>query len=209
MKYINLWLVHMCLLLLVAGCANQAGSRDDPTPTMNPTNTLPPMTNPTNTLPAEPVETAVPSATTVPTEASPTPVEDNQDWRSYVNARYNFTIQFPPSWPEGVESDNGDGIQLFVENPDSDIRVYAAHVIEGISEPYGRANQPGFQQQRIQLNSGREATLIIGDTNGRVHYEMVIVADNIEYHFYANVTAQFYQSNESTLQAIVKSFALL
>jgi len=188
--------------MLAAGCANQAGSSETPTPTMNPT----------NTLPAEPGETegpSVPSATTVPTETSPSPVEDTQDWQRYVNARYNFTIQFPPSWPEGVESDNGDGIQLFVENPDRDIRVYAAHVIEGISEPYGRANQPGFQQQRIQLNSGREATLIIGDTNGRVHFEMVVVADDIEYHFYASITEQFYQRNESTLRAIVKSFAIV
>lgn len=196
-KYITILPSCIYLLVLVSGCMVQR---------ILPSEDLNHSERSRSTITSETVQVKNTPTVVVAKETISSKPDDLQDWQQYVNSRYDFTISFPPSWPRGEESENGDGIQLYIGNPDIDIRVYAAHIIEGISEPYSNANRPGFRQQRIQLNNGRGADLIIGRETSIVHYEMVVVSNDIEYHFYARVTEEFYKQNEQTLLETAKGF---
>ncbi|MNI11060.1 hypothetical protein D3C73_641900 [compost metagenome] len=126
-------------------------------------------------------------------------------FNEYVNARYGFSIKYPAEWTAGEESDNGDGKILYVGNPDVDIRVYASNYLEGISNPYQQEDK-NFQLQKIKLDNGEEATLMIGKQNDKVVYEMVYISQSdVEYHFYVNVSDNFFQNNEKVLLKVAKS----
>lgn len=130
-------------------------------------------------------------------------------FNEYVNARYGFSIKYPAEWTAGEESDNGDGKILYVGNPDVDIRVYASNYLEGISNPYHHEDMD-LQMQIIKLDSGKEATLMVGKQNDKVLYEMIYISQSdVEYHFYVNVSDDFFQNNEKVLLKVAKSMDIL
>ncbi|MOA37268.1 hypothetical protein D3C78_1588460 [compost metagenome] len=83
--------------------------------------------------------------------------------------------------------------------------MYASNYLEGISNPYQQEDK-NFQLQKIKLDNGEEATLMIGKQNDKVVYEMVYISQSdVEYHFYVNVSDNFFQNNEKVLLKVAKS----
>lgn len=199
----------LCFLILLAGCATKQATPADSTPSADVS--APTLSSEETPSQQTPTPDKTPSAMTVsePTQTRPAQHHAVQKWHRYVNSRYHFAVSVPESWGNGVESDNGDGIRFFGDDPDLDIRVYATHIIEGISDPYQNAHRPGFEHHRIKLERGQDAVLIIGTADGMRHYDMVLVENNIEYHVYAHVTEHFYRQNEQVLREVVDSFDLV
>jgi len=130
-----------------------------------------------------------------------------KNWETYTNTRYGFSIQYPSDWPIGMESDNGDGIQLYIGNPDADIRAYAAIYDPEISDAF-LIQDENIKRQPATLDNGAPSTLLAGKENGVVHFEMVYISETdppIEFHFYAKVSEQFFQDNEKILMKIARS----
>lgn len=150
----------------------------------------------------EPPKSTSMSTLTSAQESTPTPTQFNE----YSNTRYGFSIKYPSEWRTGEESDNGDGKILYVGNQDVDIRVYASNYLEGISDPYHQKDNKNVQLQKIKLDNGKESTLILGKHNNKVLYEMVYISkQDVEYHFYANISEKFFQDNEKVLFKVAKS----
>lgn len=131
---------------------------------------------------------------------------DKLNWQEYKNSRFNYSIKFPTDWSKGKEAQNGDGITLFPENEEIDMRVYASNYLEGVSDPYKNAKKRGFKKSTISLNGGKEAELITGREDEKVYFEMLYLTDEIEYHFIARTPKDFFKKEESKLKQVVKSF---
>ncbi len=128
-----------------------------------------------------------------------------QAFDQYVNGRYGYSIDYPTTWTAGEESDNGDGKILYVGNPDIDIRVYAANYMEDVSDPYHNEDKH-VKRQRVMLDNGKEGTLVTGKEGDKIMYDMAYVSQNdVEYHFYAEVSPKFFEQNEKLLLSVAKS----
>lgn len=126
-----------------------------------------------------------------------------EEWDYYSNGRFGYTIKYPSSWDTGEESENGDGKILYIGNPDIDVRVYGGHYMEGITD---KIHNEKLDRQYIKLENGNEAVLLVGKENGKVIYDTVYVSsEDIEYHFYAEVTESFFADNEKILLEVARS----
>jgi len=128
------------------------------------------------------------------------------DWKLYYNGRFGFSVQYPPDWGIGRESDNGDGVELYIGNPEVDIRAYAFFYNPEYESPYKRAGQPGYRMQRLNLNNGLEAELIVGKIENVVTLDMIQIIGKYEYHLLAEVSDIFFEKNESKLLQAIMSF---
>ena len=118
-------------------------------------------------------------------------------------------MNYPPDWHIGEESDNEDGINLYVGNPDVRILTYASHYMEEISDPYESARNYGFDIQRITLDNGKSADLILGKLDEKVHYELVFIDNDVIYNVNAEVSESFFEKNEGILLKVIKSLDTL
>ncbi|MFJ6266473.1 hypothetical protein ACIQGW_15990 [Lysinibacillus xylanilyticus] len=131
------------------------------------------------------------------------------EWEKYVNSKFGFSVNYPPDWNIGEESDNEDGINLYIGNPDVQILAFASYYMEEISNPYGNAENDGFDIQRITLDNGKSADLIVGKLDQMVNYELVFISNDIIYNVKAEVSKSFFDKNEDTLLKVVKSLDAL
>lgn len=130
---------------------------------------------------------------------------DSVEWESYINSRFGFSVEYPSNWPIGEESDNGDGINLYVGNPDVRVLVYASYYIEEISDLYESVEYDGFERQRVTLDNGKSADLILGKIEGKVFYKLVFIDNDVVYNVNAEVSESFFEENEGVLLKVVKS----
>jgi len=198
-------LIGACIVIIMvlAGCTQQTDRVLDPTlqssTTPTPSTTVAP-TIEVSTIPASTstsISTPTPTASPAPTSTpSPSKTPELAKLKTYVNERYGFSIDYPGDWIAGEESQNGDGKPLYIGNPDVDIRVYGAFHFPEFDNYVDK--DVTFQQSK--LNSGEEVTIALWNENGNYLFDMVYVSsENVEYHFYANVSADFYKANEKIL----------
>ncbi|WP_440116676.1 PsbP-related protein [Paenibacillus sp. QZ-Y1] len=143
---------------------------------------------------------------TITTESSTYMNVENEkrdvEWNTYHNSRFGFSISYPSDWTAGEESDNGDGKQLYVGNPDIDIRAYGSHVFEGIEDSVSES----MKYQSLKLDSGVKADMWVGYEDGMVVLELSWMSDDkIEYHYYVKVSKDFFDQNDKTILRIAKS----
>jgi hypothetical protein len=124
------------------------------------------------------------------------------EWITYANPRFGYIIKIPSYWPIGEEATNGDGIQLYVGNPDIDIRVWGAHVMFKIKR------NPSFftTQERLHLHNGIETVLYSKKEKNKITHAIYEEDKNYEYCFESSVTMAFFKENESILYEVIKSF---
>ncbi|WP_434752741.1 hypothetical protein [Paenibacillus amylolyticus] len=126
----------------------------------------------------------------------------DEAWNTYHNSRFGFSISYPGDWTAGEESDNGDGKQLYVGNPDVDIRAYGSQVFEGVENTVSES----MKYQSLKLDSGIKADMWVGYENDMVVLEVSWMSDSeIEYHYYVKVSKEFFDQNEKTIIRIAKS----
>jgi len=130
--------------------------------------------------------------------------DDNVGWENYLNSKFGFSVKYPANWSIGEESDNGDGINLYVGNPDVSVLAYAYHYIE-VSNPYESAEKDGFTRQRLILDNGKSADLILGKLDQKIFYELVLIENDVVYNVFAEVSDSFFEKNEDKLLKVVKS----
>lgn len=145
--------------------------------------------------------TSKPSTTTPSSDST-----KSDEWQTYSNARYGFSVKTPPNWTRGEESTNGDGTKLYIGNPDVDVIVYGTQYMPDISNPFTNAQNSGLKLQFIKLDDGTEADLYIGKSKGLVYYQMFFLENEFEYHFNATVTEEFFKNNEQTFLKVIKSY---
>lgn len=127
--------------------------------------------------------------------------------RTYYNARFGFEVTYPADWFPGKEADNGDGLELYVGNPDVDIRVYGCFILEGINEEL----EPLTADQRIQwvtLESGHEARVDSAKAEGTIFLRMTSDVNPVRYTLEIRTSQQFYEKHESTLRELMQSFKI-
>ncbi|WP_154984617.1 PsbP-related protein [Paenibacillus xylanexedens] len=128
--------------------------------------------------------------------------ESDVGWTTYHNSRFGFSISYPGDWTAGEESDNGDGKQLYVGNPDVDIRAYGSQVFEGVEN----AVSESMKYQSLKLDSEIKADMWVGYEDDMVVIEVSWMSDDeIEYHYYVKVSKDFFDRNENTIIRIAKS----
>ena len=148
--------------------------------------------------------------TSQPNLNPPTIQTNNQEnWQEYVNQRFGFSIKFPKSWPRNAGTPDGNGIFLYANDPNIDIRAYGS-VSNPFTEPYGgQFNDPNLKREIITLDNGKKATLINGKEAGQILYFVVLQESGIFYQLEARITEQFFKENEKTLLKVAKSLNIL
>jgi hypothetical protein len=132
----------------------------------------------------------------------------SQDWKTYENTRFEYSIRYPSRWVRGQEPTNGDGVKLNIRDQTVDIRVYAGYTLpEGISE-LENAKKPGAKIRKLKIRSGQRATEIVLKQGKKVLYEVVAVEDGTQFHFYALVPKAYYEKNRSVLEQIAVSLKI-
>ena len=126
-------------------------------------------------------------------------------WETYENMRFAYSIYYPSSWIIGEQSQNGDGVSLYEGDPDNEILVYGSLYHEDFSEPYADAEKEGFTSEKITLDNGDEADIIVGMEDGKVLFKLIFIEDGCIYTVYANVTVDFYDENVDLLLQTAKS----
>jgi hypothetical protein len=127
---------------------------------------------------------------------------NNIKWSTYPNTRFGYTIKIPSYWPIGSEATNGDGIQLYIGNPDIDIRVWGANIFPEIE----RDTTNFITHQCLVLHNGIEIILYSKKENNKVIHAIYEKDDKFEYCFFSSVTSAFFKKNEFILYEIIKSF---
>lgn len=129
-------------------------------------------------------------------------LEGYKNWQTYTNYRFGYTVNYPQDWPEGEESDNGDGKSLYIVGMD-EISVSSTLNPSSWLEYNGLIEQKG-----IVLSDGRKATQIKfkDREEGRFIYVVFFDDKGKQYTFFAKVSAEFFNENEQLLQQVAKSF---
>lgn len=124
------------------------------------------------------------------------------EWITYANPRFGYIIKIPSYWPIGEEATNGDGIQLYVGNPDIDIRVWGAHAMFKA----GRNHSIFTTRERLRLHNGIEIILYSKKEKNQITHSIYEEDKNYKYCFTSSVTMAFFKENESILYEVIKSF---
>ena len=124
------------------------------------------------------------------------------EWITYANMRFGYTIKIPSYWPIGKEATNGDGIQLYVGNPNIDIRVFGALAMF----KWERNTSIFTTRERLRLHNGIETVLYSKKEKNHVTHAIYEKDKKFEYCFEFSVTKAFFKENESILYEIIKSF---
>jgi len=124
------------------------------------------------------------------------------EWITYANPRFGYTIKIPSYWPIGSEATNGDGIQLYVGNPDIDIRVFGALAMF----KWERNTSIFTTHERLHLHNGIETVLYSKKEKNKVAHAIYGKDKKFEYCFESSVSTAFFKENESILYEIIKSF---
>ncbi len=139
-------------------------------------------------------------------EKLPNKNQDNKiKWSTYDNERFNFSIKYPENFGY-KESDNGDGATFLIGENDASILAYASHIIEDVSDPFGSAEEYNLKIEQKELDSGIEVTVIKGAVDSNYHYEIIYLADDIEYHFISVTSVDYYIENKDKIEEMANSF---
>lgn len=136
----------------------------------------------------------------------------------YVNSKFAFEIDYPESWGEVEESQNGDGVVLLMDDY-YDIRVYASYLVtEPDFETYMGANYNSWMFSEINVEGSEQAYKV--EYSGEESYQFAIVAfaNDTVYTYSAvrmlmtgdlgNNEAQFIKNGEMS-EAMIESFKVL
>lgn len=127
--------------------------------------------------------------------------KSTDEWKTYNNARFGYTINYPGSWLNGVEAQNGDGKPLH-RNNDNEILVYGTHTASNFS-----TQGTEVDRANLILNDGRNASILkLKDGEGKINYIVFFSDGEKQYVFFATVTEDFFKQNEQLLKNVAKSF---
>jgi len=129
-----------------------------------------------------------------------------QNWKTYSNSRFSFSVKYPSYWPAKDEATNGDGKALYKDNFGNEILAYASNVPTNFLK---RDNL--LDHGNVDLNDGREATYLkYKENNGKMVYIMFFNQNNLQegkqYVLYAKANERFFKENEEILKTVSKSF---
>lgn len=131
--------------------------------------------------------------------------ENKSKWNTYSNERFEFNIKYPENFGYS-ESENGDGVTFLTGYEDVDISVYASHSIDDSSRYMMIENEYDLKEEKIQLNSGVEATILKGSVDSDYHYEVIYINDGVEYHFLSITSVDYYIDNKDIIEEMASSF---
>lgn len=130
---------------------------------------------------------------------------DKIKWNTYNNERFDFNIKYPENFGY-TEADNGDGITFLTGDKDSNISVYAAHIIDDVSDPFSALDKYDLKKELKELENGIEATILRGTVDSNYHYEVICISDDVEYHFLSITSVDYYIDNKDTIEEMANSF---
>ncbi len=126
-----------------------------------------------------------------------------EEWDTYTNFRFEYSINYPSDWNEGEEAGNGDGKSLHKDD-NNEIIVY------GTLQPstFSTQNTPA-EREVFTLNDGRKATeLKLKDEEDKIRYMVFFEDNDTQYVFFAKTTENFFKENKKLLQEVAKGFKL-
>ena len=99
---------------------------------------------------------------------------------NYTNGRFGYSIDYPQYWGEAMESENGDGAVLFVDDM-IDVRVYGSYSLGVLGlDFYSYLNEyyDGWEQNEAVVSGADKAVKLI--YYGEESYQTALVAEKDE-----------------------------
>lgn len=105
------------------------------------------------------------------------------DYRTYVNERYGYHIEYPADFlPQGV-ADAGDGQVFLSPAGDAELRVFASACLEGsnatpaeVIARYREAARAGRLSVSYR-HAGQSFAVLSGHRDGRIYYDKVFTVE--------------------------------
>lgn len=123
-------------------------------------------------------------------------------WKTYSNARFGYSVDYPTNWKESTEAENGDGKPLYRDD-ENEILVYASNMPSNFSNLGA-----GSERRNITLKDGRPA-IELKNLKGKTSYIVYFNDSGRQYVFYAQVTQDFFNKNISDMKASASSLRVI
>lgn len=130
----------------------------------------------------------------------------DNEFDTYFNTRYGFSIKYPVFWDISDESDAGDGVFLY-KTQDIDIRFYGGYILDNDAgrKEIEQAEDNGFLVEDFTTSNDQTGYKIIEEDEDRVRVKIIVYGDRIYCRLYADIPYEFYQENEMLLVDMAKS----
>lgn len=126
--------------------------------------------------------------------------ELKEEWKTYYNPRFNYSIKYPSSWLDQPPAPNNDGKALY-KDKENEILIY------GTYEPSIFSTQDiEVNRHIVVLDNGAVATgMRFYNESRKVEYLVFVTKEDVQFVFSATVTREFYQKNAKVLEKVAKS----
>ena len=122
----------------------------------------------------------------------------SEEWSTYTNSRFGFTVDYPSKWELGKESDNGDGVQITYED-EATVLAYASLYNEEVAPDLS-------QSEPTTLDNDRDANLFITKDNNTMNKRVVFILDDrIQYNLDITVSTAYYEANQDQVDQMIAS----
>lgn len=123
-------------------------------------------------------------------------------WKTYSNARFGYSINYPSDWKGTEEAANGDGRPLY-RDENNEILVYASNMSSDFSNL-----GTDLDRRNITLKDGRRA-IEIKNVKDKTDYIVYFNDGDQQYVFYSKVARDFFDKHESEIKTSARSLRLV
>ncbi|WP_020616588.1 hypothetical protein [Paenibacillus daejeonensis] len=122
----------------------------------------------------------------------------NEEWSTYSNSRFGFTVDYPAAWELGKESDNGDGVQI-THGDEVTVLAYASLFNEEMAPDLS-------QSEPTTLDNDRDANLFVTKDNNTTNLQVVFILDDrIQYNLDITASTAYYETNRDQVDRMIAS----
>lgn len=125
------------------------------------------------------------------------------NWKTYTNSRFGYSIKHPQTFEEKEEATNNDGKALYKDDK-NEVLVYGTYMPSTFSTQDAKV-----ERNEIAITDGQKATrLIYTDKEKVIHYIVFITQGDTQYVLNATITDDFYSKNKTILDYMAKSLSI-
>jgi hypothetical protein len=127
-------------------------------------------------------------------------------YKTYVNPRFGFRIDYPAELRQQPEPENGDGRRFVSADGQTTLSAYAGYnALDGGLPAYRRISRQGWQEQHAalsldQLTGGGTGFVLSGRLQGQIFYQKTVLKSDVLTTF----TWQYPAARKAAMDAVIQ-----
>lgn len=129
--------------------------------------------------------------------------------KTYINARFAYTIEYPKEWTGIIESETQDGALIYYKDG-NDVRTFCEKVSNGYLDlEREQYMSEGKKVEDFYTDDGVKGIIVTGDDEKKKLMHIIVVQKGNHYDVYGLVKPDFYKNNDKNIVAMAKSIKIL